>query len=88
MTTKSFKSAIERELKGLDYYYIEAVFQKELYLREGKKPSNTFSAIVFTGDEKFPYKVFYNFTTMTNKVREVWCETLDEAYERALNLLK
>ena len=88
MTTKSFKSAIDRELSGLDYYSITDLFQKESYIRKDMKPSKTLCAIVFTGEETFPYRVFYNFArTMKNSVNDTWCETLDKAYEQALNLL-
>lgn len=89
MTTKSFKSAIDQQLKGLDYYSITTLFQKEEYLGEGMKPSKTLCAIVFTGEETFLYKVFYNYAkTMKGNVHDCWCETLDKAYERALYLLR
>lgn len=87
MTTKSFKSAIDRELSGLNYYSITNMFQNELYLCEGMKPRKTLCAIVFTDEGTFPYKVFYNYQTMKNEVKDVLCETLEEAHERALNLL-
>lgn len=88
MTTKSFKSAIDRELSGLDYYSITTVFAKELYLEEGMKPRKTLCAIVFTGKKTFPYMVFYNYQTMKNEVKAVLCETLEKAYEQALSTIR